>query len=95
MFVGDKSGDGKLSMNSAMVSVAYNKGLDKNHRHFLGLGIQLGYTQKSLKWSKSGSPAQFSGTDFDLGQSNGESFTNPKGFFDYRRGYFINQRLMM
>ena len=86
MFVGDKSGDGKLSMNSAMVSVAYNKGLDKNHRHFLGLGIQLGYTQKSLKWQQLAFPSQFSGADFDLSQSNGENFTNPKGFFDLQAG---------
>lgn len=86
MFVGDKSGDGKLSMSSGMVSVAYHKGLDKGHKHFLGLGVQLGYTQKSLKWQQLAFPAQFSGTDFDLSQNNGENFTKPKGYFDMQVG---------
>ncbi len=87
MFVGDKSGDGKLTMSSAMISASFHKGLDKGHRHFLGLGVQLGYTQKSLKWQQLAFPAQFSGTDFDLNQSNGESFTKPKGYFDMQAGF--------
>jgi hypothetical protein len=87
MFVGDKSGDGKLSMSSAMLSASFHKGLDKGHRHFLGLGVQLGYTQKSLKWQQLAFPTQFSGTDFDLSQSNGESFTKPKGYFDLQAGF--------
>lgn len=86
MFVGDKSGDGKLSMSSGMLSAAFHKGLDKNHRHFLGIGIQLGYTQKSLKWQQLAFPEQFNGTDFDLNLSSGESFTKPKGYFDMQAG---------
>lgn len=86
MFVGDKSGDGKLTMNSGMISAAFHKGLDKNHRHFLGLGIQLGYTQKSLKWQQLAFPTQFNGTDFDLSQTNGESFSKPVGYFDMQAG---------
>ena len=88
MFVGDKSGDGKLTMNSGMVSVAYHKGLDKGHRHFLGLGVQIGYTQKSLKWQQLAFPAQFDNSlqDFNLNQTNGESFTKPKGYVDMQVG---------
>ncbi len=89
MFVGDKSGDGKLTMNSGMLSLAFHKGLDKGHRHFLGLGIQLGYTQKSLKWQQLAFPEQFDNTtqDFNLSQSNGESFSKPKGYFDMQAGF--------
>jgi type IX secretion system PorP/SprF family membrane protein len=87
MFVGDKSGDGKLSMNSAMVSAAFHKGLDKDHRHFLGLGVQLGYTQKSLKWQQLAFPSQFSDGDFNLNQSSGENFGKPNvGYFDMQAG---------
>ncbi len=87
LFVGDKSGDGKLSMNSGMVSAAFHKGLDKNHRHFLGLGIQLGYTQKSLKWQQLAFPNQFSGGDFNLTIPNGENFGKPNlGYFDMQAG---------
>lgn len=87
MFLGDRSGDGKLTMNTGMVSVAYQKGLDKNHKHFLGLGIQLGYTQKSLKYQQLAFPDQFNGTDFDLNQSNNENIAKPNiGYFDMQAG---------
>lgn len=94
MFVGDKSGDGKLSMNSAMVSAAFHKSLDKDHKHFLGLGIQLGYTQKSLKWQQLAFPMQFNGQDFDLTQSNGENINKPNlGYFDMQAG-FLHQSMI-
>lgn len=87
MFTGDKSGDGKLTMNSGMVSAAFHKGLDKNHRHFLGLGIQLGYTQKSLKYQQLAFPSQFSNGDFDLSIANGENISKPNiGYFDMQAG---------
>lgn len=87
VFTGDKSGDGKLTMNSGMVSIAYHKGLDKNRKHFIGLGIQLGYTQKNLKYQQLTFPEQFNGTDFDPTQSNGESITKPGvGYFDMQAG---------
>ncbi|HLP19083.1 MAG TPA: PorP/SprF family type IX secretion system membrane protein [Chitinophagales bacterium] len=88
MFVGDKSGDSKLTMSSAMLSAAFHKGLGKSHRHFLGLGIQLGYTVKSLQWQQLAFPAQFdaSSQDFNLSQNNGENFVKPKGYFDMQAG---------
>ncbi|MFN8287876.1 MAG: PorP/SprF family type IX secretion system membrane protein [Chitinophagales bacterium] len=88
VFTGDRSGDGKLTMNSGMVSAAFHKGLDKNHQHFLGIGVQLGYTQKSLKWQQLAFPTQFNGQDFDLSQSNGENFSKPNiGYFDMSAGF--------
>lgn len=87
LFVGDKSGDGKLSMNSGMVSAAFHKGLDKDHKHFIGLGVQLGYTQKSLKWQQLAFPSQFTGSEFNLNQSNGENISRPNiGYFDMQAG---------
>jgi type IX secretion system PorP/SprF family membrane protein len=87
-FVGDRSGNGKLTMNSGMVSASYHKGLDKNHRHFLGLGIQMGYTNKSLQWQQLAFPTQFNGSDFDLSQSNGEqNIPNNFGYFDMQAGF--------
>ncbi len=87
LFVGDKSGDGKLTMNSGMASVAYHKGLDKNHRHFIGLGLQLGYTNKSLKWQQLAFPSQFNGSDFDLNTASGENISKPNvGYFDMQVG---------
>lgn len=87
MFVGDRSGDGKLTMNSGMVSVAFHKSLDKAAKHFIGLGIQLGYTQKSLKYQQLAFPSQFTNGDFDLSVSNGENIARPNiGYFDMQAG---------
>ena len=83
----DQSGDGKLTSTSAMLSAAFHKGLDKNHRHFLGLGAQFAFTQNSLKWQQLAFPDQFSGTDFNLSQSNGENFSKPTiNYFDLNMG---------
>jgi type IX secretion system PorP/SprF family membrane protein len=83
----DQSGDGKLSSTSAMLSAAFHKSLDKNHRHFIGLGAQFAFTQNSLKWQQLAFPDQFSGTDFNLSQSNGENFSRPTvNFFDMNIG---------
>lgn len=87
MFVGDQSGDGKINMNSGMVSAAFHKGLDRNHHHFIGLGVQLGYTNKSLKWQQLAFPSQFNGTDFDLNQSANENISKANaGYFDMQAG---------
>ena len=83
----DQSGDGKLTSTSAMLSAAFHKGLDKNHKHFIGLGAQFAFTQNSLKWQQLAFPDQFSGTDFNINQSNGENISKPTvNFFDMNMG---------
>ena len=83
----DQSGDGKLTSTSAMLSAAFHKGLDKNHKHFLGIGAQFAFSQNSLKWQQLAFPDQFSGTDFNLTQSNGENISKPTiNFFDLNAG---------
>jgi type IX secretion system PorP/SprF family membrane protein len=83
----DQSGDGKLTSTSAMLSAAFHKGLDKGHKHFIGLGAQFAYTQNSLKWQQLAFPDQFSGTDFNIGMSNGENFAKSTlNYFDMNMG---------
>ena len=83
----DQSGDGKLTSTSAMISAAYHKGLDKGHKHFLGLGAQFAFTQNSLKFQQLAFPDQFTGTDFNLNQSNGENISKPTiNYFDLNMG---------
>ena len=83
----DESGDGKLTSTSAMLSAAFHKGLDKKHKHFIGLGAQFAYTQNSLKWQQLAFPDQFSGSDFNLGISNGENFAKSTlNYFDMNMG---------
>jgi len=83
----DQSGDGKLTSTSAMLSAAFHKGLDKNHKHFLGLGAQFSFTQNSLKFQQIAFPDQFSGSDFNLNLSNGENISKPTiNMFDLNMG---------
>ena len=83
----DQSGDGKLTSTSAMLSAAFHKGLDKNHKHFLGVGAQFAFTQNSLKWQQLTFPDQFSGSDFNLSQSNLENISKPTiNYFDMNVG---------
>lgn len=83
----DESGDGKLSSTSAMLSAAFHKGLDKGHKHFIGIGAQFAYTQNSLKWQQLTFPDQFSGTDFNHSIANGENFAKSTlNYFDMNMG---------
>jgi len=83
----DESGDGKLTSTSAMLSAAFHKGLDKGHKHFIGIGAQFAYTQNSLKWQQLAFPDQFSGTDFNTAISNGENFAKSTlNYFDMNMG---------
>jgi type IX secretion system PorP/SprF family membrane protein len=87
VFVRDMSGDGVLTMDNAMLSVSYHKSLGKEHKHFLGLGIQGGYTQKSVNWNQLSFPDQNAGDFFDLSNPNHENIA--KGtvrYFDLNAG---------
>ncbi len=71
----DKSGTGKLFFMQAVATIAYNKALDKEGKHYIGLGIQGGYVQKGIQYNLLSFPTQFNGTDFDLSLSNNEIFS--------------------
>ena len=87
VFLGDKSGDGVLTMNNIMLSVAYHKSLDKAHKHYIGLGIQGGYTMKSVNINRLTFPDQHVGSDFDLSAPNGENLAKSQlGYFDLNIG---------
>lgn len=98
MFVGDRSGDGKLSMNSGMLSAAFHKSIDRGKKHFIGLGVQLGYTAKNLRWQQLTFPDMFTGSGFDVDPT--EKIQNPNiGYFDMQAGLLhqstVNDRLSL
>jgi type IX secretion system PorP/SprF family membrane protein len=87
LFVGDRSGDGVLSMNTAMLSASYHKSLGKEHNHFIGIGVQGGYVQKSVNISALTFPDQHVNGNFDLSQPNGENISKSKvSYFDLNIG---------
>ena len=74
----DKSGSGKLFFMQAQLSLAYNLALDKAGKHYIGIGLQGAYVQKSLQYNLLSFPSQYNGTDFDVTLPNNESFTSNK-----------------
>jgi type IX secretion system PorP/SprF family membrane protein len=87
VFLGDRSGDGVLAMNDVMLSASYHKSLGKQHKHFLGIGIQGGYTQKSVNWNQLSFPDQHVDDYFDLSKPNNESIAKGSlSYFDLNAG---------
>ena len=87
VFLGDRSGDGVLAMNNVMLSASYHKSLGKEHKHFLGIGIQGGFTQKSVNWNRLSYPDQNAGDYFDLTKPNYENIAkNSLSYFDLNAG---------
>lgn len=93
-FVSDRSGNGKIGLMSMMVSAAYHKQLGKKTEQYLGLGIQLGYVQRSLSYESLTFPSQHNGSEFDTGMSNGENFDKTTtGYFDMQVGLMWSTRI--
>jgi type IX secretion system PorP/SprF family membrane protein len=46
--IGDRAGDGALTTQAALVSIAYHKAIDRYGRHVLALGLQAGFVQKRI-----------------------------------------------
>jgi type IX secretion system PorP/SprF family membrane protein len=89
VFLGDRSGDGVLSLNSFMGSASYHKSIGKEAKHFIGIGIQGGYIQKSVNGDLT-FPKQWSTSKdyFDPTQLSGESLgsSNKIKYFDLNAG---------
>lgn len=61
----DRAGDGNLTNFSALLSVAYHKFLGEDAKKVLTIGLQGGYSQKSIDLSR-----LYFGNEFDEGQWN-------------------------
>lgn len=88
LLIGDKSGDGKLSTTSAELSAAYHKALDKEHHHYIGVGVQFAYTQQSINYQDLTFPDHFNTSIENFTASNEvQSVTRPNvGYFDMNAG---------
>ncbi|MBC8045827.1 MAG: PorP/SprF family type IX secretion system membrane protein [Fimbriimonadaceae bacterium] len=69
----DVSGDGNLSNLSAGLSAAYHKGLGRNH--YISLGVQGSFSQKSLNWNNLYFANQFDGASFNSNLPNYEPYS--------------------
>lgn len=51
-FVNDQAGDGSLKTNKLNIALAYHKGLDRYHKHFVSLGFTASYVHKSINFKE-------------------------------------------
>jgi type IX secretion system PorP/SprF family membrane protein len=79
--IADRAGDGNLSITKVMGSGAYHFILDPAKRSDLSFGLQAGWVQKSVDFSKFYFDNQWSDTGFDTDLPTGENFI--KGSFGY------------
>ncbi len=69
-----------IRSNTALLSVAYHKGIGRKLNHYLSFGVQLGFLQRSVDVGNLAFASQFTGTGFDLSFDNRENFVNEKYF---------------
>lgn len=72
----DRAGDGNLTNMSTLASIAYHKGLGENENMVLSVGMQGGFTQKSVDLARLYFADQFTNGGFQPG-TTGENL-NPK-----------------
>lgn len=84
----DRAGDGNLNNFSAMLSVAYHKFLGQDARKVLTVGLQGGYTQKSIDLSK-----LYFGDEFSEGQLNPGTSAEREWLRRNASNYIINAGL--
>jgi len=87
----DVAGDGNLSNTSVLVSAAYHKSMDRFKAHNVSVGVQGGFTQKSIDFDNLVFPNQIgeNGPDPILiaGGINGEPIQdNAFSYFDFNVG---------
>ncbi len=87
-FISDQAGDGTLTANKGYLSMAYHKGLDRDHRHFLSLGFSLGYVHRSVDFGQLYFNNQWvDRVGFDLSLPSQESYFKEKtGYIDFGIG---------
>lgn len=90
----DRSGDGKLGQLAVYLNPAYHKSLGAKKKHYLGLGLQLGYVQRSIDYQSLTFPTQYDGNAFNTTQTNGENIGATKvAYFDMNAGLLWNGQL--
>lgn len=96
MAYNDVAGDGNLSNTSVFVSTAYHKGLDRFKRHNISIGIQGGFTQKSLNFDNLYFASQLTDDGFNTNLPNGEFLVGNQSFsyFDFNLGAMYTGRLV-
>lgn len=90
----DKAGDGNLVNFSGLLSVAYGKYLGSNANNLISIGVQGGYSEKSLDMSKLYFGDEFLNGNFQPGTSAQHPYFNQKTkFFSVNAGVSFQSRI--
>jgi type IX secretion system PorP/SprF family membrane protein len=85
--VADRAGDGDLTVIKVMASGAYHLNLDGDKKNFLSFGVQAGYVQKSVDFTKFYFDSQWNDAGFDTGLPSGENYREASmGYPDVNAG---------
>jgi type IX secretion system PorP/SprF family membrane protein len=92
-YVYDRSGDGRLTMNDIMLSLAYHKTISGN---LFSIGLQGGFVNKNINYNALSFPGQYDNSVgyFNTSLGNGESSSNDKvNYFDLNLGIGWSRKL--
>lgn len=73
-FFSDRAGDGNMGLSQVQLSLS--SAVPLSSRSVLSVGLQGGYSQRSVNYSKLIFPEQYNGTGYDPTSSTGENFGN-------------------
>ncbi|MCS6990877.1 MAG: PorP/SprF family type IX secretion system membrane protein [Chitinophagales bacterium] len=90
LILNDKAGTGELSNMSIMASVAYARPLTADRKLNGSVGLQLGYVQKKLDFTKLLWESQFNGESFDPTLSSNENFNDKFSYIDLNAGLYVS-----
>ena len=76
VFNNDRAGDSKMGTNSLMGNVALMRAVGSDSTHFIGGGLQLGVTLRSIDYSALTFDEQYDGDVFNPAMGNTENFDN-------------------
>lgn len=88
----DRSGDGNLTNLSALASLAYHKAMDEDGNKMLSIGVQGGYTQKSIDLARLYWGDEFTNGGFQPG-TTGENLRPNTKYFTANAGLSWGHRL--
>ncbi len=93
MFFNDKAGDGALTTNSALASVAYHQTVDRYGKSHLSFGLQGGVVVKQIKVQDLIFESQLDGYGWNKNIYNGENFnSSPIIYPDVNAGLMFSSR---
>lgn len=89
----DQSSGGILKNNYVAISTGFNKGLDADGGHSIGIGVQAVFARNTVDFSRISFGNQFTSGGFDLSVPSGETVSNQSvSYADLNAGILYNYK---